>query len=58
VLELGLAAAGEVLLVAVGSKTGRVPEANRVLDAEFVLERAKRRGGVKGKSSFQGSLLK
>jgi hypothetical protein len=36
VLELGLAVAGEVLLVAVGSKTGGVPEAIRVLDAEFV----------------------
>jgi hypothetical protein len=46
-----MAAAGEVILVAVGSKTGGVPEANRVLDVEFVLERAKTLCGVKGQSS-------
>jgi hypothetical protein len=46
-----MTAAGEVILVAVGSKTGGVPEANRVLDVEFVLERAKTLCAVKGQSS-------
>ena len=47
-LDLGLAAAREVLGVAIRGEASRVEEANRRLHAKLVLERAQRGGGVEG----------
>merc|ERR1719203_2790724 len=46
VLELRLAATGEVLRAAVRGEPGGVPEANRVLHAQLALEGAQRRASV------------
>ena len=47
-LDLGLAAATEVLGVAIRGEASRVEEANRRLHAQLVLERVQRGGGVEG----------
>ena len=47
-LQLGLAAALEVLHAAICGEPSGIPESNRVLHSELVLECTQRRGGVVG----------
>ena len=47
-LDLGLAAALEVLHAAVGGEASRVPKSDGILNTKLVLERSERRGGVVG----------